>query len=131
MQTASASPAPSLGTMESENQHVYKSRMAGVPCAWSMQGASDMARIRSRQASGRPIPHLSCDGRRGPKRLERRKRKEESILPSGPAASCAAASEGKGYEYPVRGSVEMLGAEVRFRSEGWLGIPEACLPTKD
>ena len=41
------------------------------------------------------------------------------------------AFEGKGYEYPVRGSVEMLGAEVRFRSEGWLGIPEACLPTKD
>ena len=58
-------PGPSLGTMESENQHVYKSRMAGVPCAWSMQGASDMACIRSRQASGRPISHLSRDERRG------------------------------------------------------------------
>ena len=37
-------PGPSLGTMEAENQHVYKSRMASVPCAWSEQGASDMAR---------------------------------------------------------------------------------------
>ena len=124
-------PGPSLGTMESENQHVYKSRMAGVPCAWSMQGASDMARIRSRQASGRPIPHLPRDERRGPKRLERRKRKEIAAYSGGPAAGDALAFEGKGYEYPVRGSVEMLGAEVRFRSEGWLGIPEACLPTKD
>lgn len=118
--------------MESENQHVYKSRMAGVPCAWSMQqGASDMARIRSRQASGRPIPHLSRDERRGPKRLERRKRKEIAAYSGGPATGDALAFEGRGYEYPVRGSVEMLGAEVRFRSEGWLGIPEACLPTKD
>lgn len=109
-------PGPSLGTIESENQHAYKSRMAGVPCAWSMQGASDMARIRSRQASGRPIPHLSPEERRSAKRRGRRKRKEESILPSGPAASCAAASEGKGYEYPVRGSVGAMGAEVRYRS---------------
>ena len=117
--------------MESESQHAYKSRMAGVPCAWSMQGASDMARIRSRQASGRPMPHLSRDERRGPKRLERRKRKEIAAYSGGPATGDALAFEGKGHEYPVRGSVGMLGAEVRFRSEGWLGIPEACLPTKD
>lgn len=107
---------PSLGTVEAENQHACKSRMASVPCAWSEQGASDMARIRSRQASGRPIPHLSPEERRSAKRRGRRKRKEESILPSGPAASCAAASEGKGYEYPVRGSVGAMGAEVRYRS---------------
>ena len=117
--------------MESENQHVYKSRMAGVPSAWSMQGASDMAHIRSRQASGRPMPHLSRDERRGPKRLERRKRKEIAAYSGGPATGDALAFEGKGYEYAVRGSVEMLGTEVRFRSEGWFGIPEACLPTKD
>lgn len=109
-------PGPSLGTMEAENQHVYKSKMASVPCAWSEQGASDMARIRSRQASGRPIPHLSPEERRSARRRDRRKRKEESILPSGPAASCAVASEGRGYEYPVRGSVEAMGAEVRYRS---------------
>ena len=124
-------PGPSLGTIESESQHAYKSRMAGVPCAWSMQGASDMARIRSRQASGRPMPHLSRDERRGPKRLERQKRKEIAAYSGGPATGDALAFEGKGHEYPVRGSVGMLGAEARFRSEGWLGIPEACLPTKD
>lgn len=43
---------PSLGTMEAGNQHVYRSRMTAVPCAWSEQGTSDMARICSRQASG-------------------------------------------------------------------------------
>lgn len=80
---------------------------------------------------GAHIPHLSRDERRGPKRLERRKRKEIAAYSGGPATGDALAFEGKGYEYPVRGSVEMLGAEVRFRSEGWLGIPETCLLTKD
>lgn len=77
------------------------------------------------------MPHPSRDGRRGPKRLERRKRKEIAAYSGGPATGDVLAFEDKGYEYPVRGSVGMLGAEVRFRPEGWLGIPEACLPTKD
>ena len=83
--------------------------------------------------AGIRAPHIASLTRRaqGPKRLERRKRKEIAAYSGGPATGDALAFEGKGYEYPVRGSVEMLGAEVRFRSEGWLGIPEACLPTKD
>ncbi len=60
-----------------------------------------------------------------------RKRKEIAAYSGGSVAGDAPAFEGKGYEYPVRGSVEMLGAEVRFRSEGWLGTLKACLPTKD
>ena len=42
---------PSLGTMESENQHLYGSRMDSVPCAWSHPGASAMARVVSRKHS--------------------------------------------------------------------------------
>lgn len=124
-------PGPSLGTMEAENQHVYKSRMAAVPCAWSEQGASDMARIRSRQASGREILHLAREERRSPKRRERRQKKEAAAYSGGPTASSAVACEGKGYEYPVRGSVESMGAEVRFRAGGWSGAPGACLPTNN
>ena len=44
-----AAEGPSLGTMESENQHLYKSRMTSVPCAWTREGASHMARLRSRR----------------------------------------------------------------------------------
>lgn len=122
---------PSLGTMEAENQHVYKSRMAAAPCAWSEQGASDMARIRSRQASGREIPHLTREERRSPKRRERRQQREIAAYSGGPTASSAVACEGKGYEYPVRGSVESMGAEVRFGAGGWSGAPGTCLPTNN
>ena len=50
---------PSLGTIESDNQHIYGARMDSVPCAWSVRGGSDMARILSRRASGREIPRVS------------------------------------------------------------------------
>ena len=40
-----AGEGPSLGTMESESQHVYGVRMDSFPCAWSVRGASDMARL--------------------------------------------------------------------------------------
>lgn len=38
---------PSMGTVEAEQQHTYKSRMASVPMAWSREGADAMARVRS------------------------------------------------------------------------------------
>lgn len=50
---------PTLGTMESENQHLYGMRMDAFPCAWSIRGASDMARIISRRESKRPVPRIT------------------------------------------------------------------------
>ncbi|MFR5092854.1 MAG: hypothetical protein ACLTDR_13455 [Adlercreutzia equolifaciens] len=55
---------PSLGTMESENQHLYGSRMDSVPCAWSRPGASAMARVISRKSSKRAIPSRPARARR-------------------------------------------------------------------
>lgn len=51
-----AAEGPSLGTMESENQHLYKSRMASVPCAWTREGTSHMARLRSRRGRTARFP---------------------------------------------------------------------------
>lgn len=47
---------PSMGTMEAEQQHVYKVRMASFPCAWSPAGADAMARVRGWLRSGFELP---------------------------------------------------------------------------
>jgi len=48
--------APSMGTMEGTQAHVYAARMKVWGGAWSREGASDMARIRSTLASGDALP---------------------------------------------------------------------------
>jgi len=48
--------APSMGTMEGTNAHLYAARMKVWGGAWSREGASDMARIRSTLASGETLP---------------------------------------------------------------------------
>ena len=73
---AIAVDGPSLGTMESENQHLYGARMDCWPCAWSLRGASDMARLISRRASGRAVPRMTRERSEGGRRRERRERKE-------------------------------------------------------
>lgn len=47
---------PSMGTMEAEQQHMYKVRMGSFPCAWSPEGADAMARLRSWLGSGFALP---------------------------------------------------------------------------
>lgn len=66
-----AEEGPSLSTMGSENQHLYKSRMAAAPCAWPRRGASDMARLRSRSRSGRAVPPRTRTGSATPLRRRR------------------------------------------------------------
>ena len=73
---AIALEGPGLGTMESENQHLYGARMDSVPCAWSLEGASGMARIISRRASGTPIPRMTRRRSEGARRAKRRMGKE-------------------------------------------------------
>lgn len=48
--------APSMGTMEGTQAHLYAARMKVWGGAWSREGASDMARIRSTLASGEALP---------------------------------------------------------------------------
>lgn len=70
---------PSLGTMESENQHLYGVRMDSFPCAWSLRGASDMARIISRRETKTEIPKMTREKSIGIRRREKRERKELSF----------------------------------------------------
>lgn len=105
---------PSLGTMESENQHLYKSRMASVPCAWSRAGASHMARLRSRRGSGRPVPPRTRAGSATPLRRRRDEARETAALErSGLTATGCPPRVGSGYE-PPRASVVACSAEVRY-----------------
>lgn len=66
--------------MESENQHLYGARMGSFPCAWSVRGASDMARIRSRSRSGRAIPRMTREASATPRRRAYREARELKSL---------------------------------------------------
>lgn len=98
---AIAVDGPSLGTMESENQHLYGARMDSYPCAWSLRGASDMARIISRRESGTAIPKMSRERSRGTRRRKRREMKEMSFYSKqGLSADKVLESDGSGYLPP-------------------------------
>lgn len=104
---------PSLGTMESENQHVYSAHMDSFPCAWSPRGASDMARIRSRSRSGRAVPRMTREASATSRRRARREAREIEILERRGLAASQVVQSGRGWE-PPHASVAGLSAEVRF-----------------
>lgn len=115
---------PSLGTMESENQHLYSSRMESVPCAWSVQGVSDMARIRSRIWSKRELPRLTREQSMSPRKHSRRKRRVVEAL-SRQSANRVIQSDGHGYKPAHQASVVGMSAEVRYAAgldSGMIGI---------
>lgn len=107
---------PSMGTMEAEQQHLYKVRMAAFPCAWSVEGADAMARLRSWVYSGSALPRRTREGSLSATRLKAR----EARLDASPRMKAARAvkSEGKGWEYPLRASLTGLRADVRYEA-GW------------
>lgn len=112
---AIAAEGPPMGTMESENQHVYGVRMDSFPCAWTVEGASAMARVRSRVCSGRRLPRMTRKRSETPRRRARRESRELRWLESqGLPAGKVVQSAGKGWEPPHRASVAGLSAEVRF-----------------
>ena len=108
-----AAEGPSLGTMESENQHLYGARMDSVPCAWSREGASAMARVISRRASKRGVPRMTRERSAGPRRAKRRERKILAALNVGGAGRMVE-SVGSGYVPPHQASVASAPAEVRY-----------------
>lgn len=92
---------PSLGTMESENQHLYGARMDCWPCAWSLRGASDMARLISRRESGRAVPRMTRERSVGAKRRSGREAKELAFYERrGLRPAEVLQSSGKGYLPP-------------------------------
>ena len=105
---------PSMGTMEAEQQHMYKVRMASFPCSWSREGADAMARVRSWLYSGFELPGRTREGSRSRRRAARRDERLASFVASRPGTRLK--SEGKGWEYPVSASLAGMGSDVRFRS---------------
>ena len=104
----------SLGTMEAEQEHLYKSRMASVPCAWSRKGVDDMARIRSRKYSKREIVMPTRDSSlSGSRRRARERRIEQSLRAN---RRIALKSVGHGYEYPHQASMSNMRADIRYHA---------------
>lgn len=105
--------APSMGTMEGTQAHLYAARMKVWGGAWSRKGASDMARIRATLASGDrlPVPVREAafrdkDRRRRSAILEKRRYGSgyEMVL-----------SDGKGYE-PRAGHLMPFSTRQPFRA---------------
>lgn len=98
---------PSLGTMESDNQHVYGARMDSVPCAWSIRGGSDMARMLSRRASGAEIPKTTREASMSEARRAAREKRILAALDRG-GAGRVLESDGKGYLPPHQATTAHL-----------------------
>ena len=105
---------PSLGTMEAENEHLYASRMKSVPCAWSAQGASDMARLRSRKYSGRKLLYLTREESLSEEKRKRRQKRIEEHFSKGYPHPVEYV--GHGYEYPHKASVANFRADIRYHA---------------
>lgn len=116
---------PSLGTMESENQHLYGARMDSVPCAWSRAGASAMARVVSRRHSKREIPRMTRSRSLTPKRAKRRERRILAALSSGSAGKLVE-SVGRGYLPPHQARVSAKPVEVRHAA----GVDSGMIPMR-
>ena len=104
--------APSMGTMEGTQAHLYAARMKVWGGAWSREGASDMARIRSTLASGDVLP---VPVREQAFRAKDRKRRsailEKRLYGFSYEMVC---SDGKGYEPPA-GHLMPLSTRQPFR----------------
>lgn len=107
---------PSMGTMEAEQQHMYKVRMGSFPCAWSPAGADAMARLRSWLGSGFALPPRTRESAESPRRRERRERKLARHLAR--RAGGRVKSEGKGWEYPLTASLVGFRTDVRYEAAG-------------
>lgn len=88
--------------------------MDSFPCAWSVEGASAMARVRSRLHSGAGDPADDA----GEVRVAAQAGAQAAVgaplaAVAGPRRRAGGATVGKGYEPPHPTSVSALSAEVR------------------
>lgn len=108
---AIAQEGPSLGAMESENQRLYGCRMDAYPCAWSLQGASDMARIISGREGGTGIPKMTRERSCGERRRKRQERRELAFYGRrGLSADKVLESDGSGYLPPHQADTRKMAA---------------------
>lgn len=105
---------PSLGTMESENQHLYGVRMDSFPCAWSVQGASDMARIISRRESKAQIPRMTRLRSAGARRRKAREEKELLFYGEQGGAGKVVESVGSGYLPPCQADTRKMASSKAY-----------------
>jgi len=90
---------PTMGTMEGTCAHLYAARMKVWGGAWSVKGASDMARIRAAVFSGEALP---VPQREQTFKLKDRRRREAIANKRRYAFSYEMVySDGKGYEPPT------------------------------
>ena len=92
-----------LGTMECEQEHLYKSRLAGVPRAWSIQGVDSISRIRSRKKSGRDLVFRGREGTISKRTLRNRQQKIDNCFDEPPKVY--ELTSGHGYNYPVQAHI--------------------------
>lgn len=90
--------APSMGTMEGTNAHLYGARMKVWGGAWSREGASDMARIRAAIFSGETLPTPKREQDFSGKDRKRRELLRDKLRYEFRYEMIR--SEGKGYEPP-------------------------------
>lgn len=112
---------PSMGTMEAEQQHMYKVRMGSFPCAWSPAGADAMARLRSWLGSGFALPARTRESAESPRRRERRARKIRGEGLGVPARRLPRGLQGR---RPLRGRRRPAGVVTNnsFMPTAWRGL---------
>lgn len=101
-------PNVSLGSIEGVNAHVLSERLEAWGCAWSVSGASAMARCRSRRANGEKIPsrrrnamYSTDHWNRVSSEIAKRVRYHEDC-------------SGEGYEYPHSVETKRMPARQRY-----------------
>ena len=105
--------APSMGTMEGTNAHLYAARMKVWGGAWSIEGAGDMARIRAALSSGESLP---VPQREQTFKTQDRKRREAILEKRRYAFSYEMVrSDGRGYE-PRAGHLMPFSTRQPFRA---------------
>lgn len=92
-----------LGTMECEQEHMYKCRLAGVPRAWSVHGVDSIARIRSRINSGIELVFYGRYESIPEEVLKHREEKVEEFFAKQPIVYQL--TSGHGYNYPYQASL--------------------------
>ena len=95
-----------MGTMENHIWSIVASRMKSHHRTWSRRGANHLAKILAKKCEGRLYEVTEP--------LKRALFEEEKLeeLFKGMTAAQTARKAGKGYEYPVRGSIPYLSADL-------------------
>jgi hypothetical protein len=106
----------SLGTIETDQEHIYKARFSGVPRVWSLEGVDSIARIRSRLASNQEVSYKSRNTSYSEKYQRLRQKKIEESFEKVPYVYQL--TSGKGYNYPVQAH---LNPSLKF------GYERACI----